>query len=232
MLLDTGASSCALAPDAAEYAGLRYDHRVVVETEAGARTVAASIARVAVGNMEAFDAEVVVQPLDGVRKVDPKADGVLGQSFLGRLPFLVDYKRKRLLIGAEAEERSVGLGAPLPAERLDGRMVVPVTLTEGGRPWWLALDSGSRYMLIECGGGCPRLAVHTGIGAIRTNFGECNVEQGRLRRVQVGDFALSRPEALLLDRTPGPGREEGLLPARMFSAVYVDAARRQVRLAR
>src|SRR5215471_14835125 len=141
MLLDTGASSCALAPDAAERAGLHYNHRVVVETEVATRTVAAASARVEVGSLEAFDAEILVESIDGVRKVDPKADGILGQSFLSRFPFLVDFKRRSLLIGGEAEERGVTLGTLLAAEQVEGRLVVPVTLVDGGRPWRLALDS-------------------------------------------------------------------------------------------
>jgi clan AA aspartic protease (TIGR02281 family) len=232
MLLDTGASSCVLAPDAAERAGLRYNHRVVVETEAGTRTVGASTAQVRVGNIEAFDAEIVVQPIDGIRKVDRKADGVLGQSVLGRFPFLVDYRKRRLLIGREAEESGAALGTLLAAEQVEGRLVVPVTLVKGGRPWRLAFDSGSRYLLLECGGGCPRFVEHTGIRTIYTNLGDCKVEQGYLRRVQVGDVTVARPETLLIHRMPRPGREEGLLPAHMFSAVYVDAARNQIRLAR
>jgi hypothetical protein len=232
MLLDTGASSCALAPEAAQRAGLSYHHRVVVEAESGARTVAAANARVGVGAIEAFDVEILAQPVEGVRKVDPKADGVLGESFLSRFPFLIDYKKKRLRIGPEADERAAALGAPLAAEQVEGRPVVLVRLAEGGRLWHLALDSGSQRLLVECGEGCPRLAEHTGAGTIRTNLGECKAEQGYLRRVEIGDMAVARPEVLLVDRVPRSTREEGLLPAHMFSAVYVDAGHNQVRLAR
>ena len=232
MLLDTGASSCALNPEAARKAGLIYNHRVVVDTSAGSRTVPAANARVAVGSVEAFDAEILAQSIDGVRGVDSSVDGVLGQSFLGRFPYLIDYKKKRLLIGPEANERAATLGEALQAEQIEGRMVVGVKLAEGGRNWWLALDSGSQRLLVECGNGCPRLAEHIGDGEIRTNFGSRKAERGYLRRAEVGKLAIARPEALLIEGAPRPGREDGLLPARLFSAVYVDAARNQVRVAR
>jgi hypothetical protein len=232
MLLDTGASSCALTPEAARTLGLIYDHRVVVDTKAGSRVVPAVAAQIAVGDIQAIDAEILAQPIDAVRRVDPKADGVLGQSFLGRFPFLIDYKKKLLLIGPEADERATALGAPLPFEPIEGRPVVSVTFGDNGRPWHLALDSGSRYLLVECGHGCPRLAEHLGIGGIQTNLGECTAEHGYLRRVQIGDAAIARPEALLLETPPQSAREEGLLPTRYFSAVYVDASHNQVRLAR
>ena len=118
MVLDTGASSCALAPEAADRVGLRYDHRVVVESTTGTMTVGAGIANISLGDNQTADAEILRQPVDAVRGVDPRADGVLGQSFLGRFPYLINYKKKRLWIGPEADEQAVALGAPLAAERV------------------------------------------------------------------------------------------------------------------
>src|SRR5215471_14965319 len=138
MLVDTGASSCMLSTEAATSAGLVYDHRVVVA------------------------------PIDAVRQVDPKADGILGQSFLGRFPYLIDYRKKRLMIGGEAEEQSVVLGGTLAADQVDGRIVVPVSFGGGGKSWRLVLDSGSRRLLLECGTGCPRIE-RTGTGEMVTN---------------------------------------------------------------
>jgi clan AA aspartic protease (TIGR02281 family) len=232
MLLDTGASSCALTPEAARKAGLKYDHRVAVDTAAGSKVVPAGTARVSVGNVEAFDTEILAQSIDAVKTVDRNVDGVLGQSFLGRFPFLIDYKNKHLLIGVEADERAATVGAPIDTEEVAGRMVLPVALAEHGRTWRLALDSGSRRLLVECGYGCPRLAEHMGEAQIRTNAGDCSARQGYLRRIEIGKLAIGRVETLLIESAPQPGREEGLLPTAMFSAVYVNAGRNQVRLQR
>ena len=227
MLLDTGASSCALTPEAARRAGLAYDHRVVVETPAGNVVVPAATAHVELGTHN-LDAEILAQPLDGVRNVDSAADGVLGQSFLGRFPVLIDYKNKRLLIGAEAEQQSGTLSSPVSAERVQGRMVVPVTLGDG-KTWRLALDSGSERLLLECGRGCPRLAGYPGDTTILTNAGERQAQTGVVKGVRIGPIALSRAETLVITRTPAADREDGLLPAHLFSVVYVDPARNQVR---
>jgi hypothetical protein len=72
----------------------------------------------------------------------------------------------------------------------------------------------------------------TGTGKIVTNAGERDVEQGVVKRIEVGDVAILRAETLVVQKAPGAGREDGLLPARLFSAVYVDAGRGQVRLGR
>jgi hypothetical protein len=76
------------------------------------------------------------------------------------------------------------------------------------------------------------LAEHIGVGRILTNFGDRKVDQGYLRRAQVGDLAIARPEVLLIESVAPSNREDGLLPTRIFSAVYVDASHSQVRLAR
>jgi hypothetical protein len=79
--------------------------------------------------------------------------------------------------------------------------------------------------------GCPRME-RTGTGKIVTNAGHRDVEQGVLKRIDVGELAILRAETLLVEDSPGSGREDGLLPTHLFSAVYVDAGRRLVRLGR
>src|SRR5215472_2528939 len=85
MLVDTGASSCTLSNEAATAAGLVYDHRVMVATAAGEHVLpAAGETRVQAGTVQASGVEMLAGPIDAVRQVDPNADGILGQSFLGR----------------------------------------------------------------------------------------------------------------------------------------------------
>ena len=232
MLVDTGASSCTLSNEAATAAGLVYDHRVMVATAAGEHVLpAAGETRVQAGTVQASGVEMLAGPIDAVRQVDPNADGILGQSFLGRFPYLIDYRKKRLMIGGEAEEQSVVLGGTLAADQVDGRIVVPVSFGGGGKSWRLVLDSGSRRLVLECGTGCPRIE-RTGTGEMVTNAGRRDVEVGVAKRIEVGEIAIARAEALLVRNASDAGREEGLLPTHLFSTVYVDARRGQVRLGR
>jgi hypothetical protein len=232
MMIDTGASSCSLTPKAARAARLTVDHQVALTTLAKERLVpAASNVPVRVGSVEAGGVEFLAMELDAVRTVDSRADGVLGQSFLSRLPYLIDYRRKFLWLGDEAGRQGGRLGTEIVAERAYGRMVLPVGMGPGSGRWRLALDSGASGLVMRCGGHCPQLWNARRGDAILTNSGACAVRRGIVRRVVVGTTIVRSVEAALLDGQ-ALSFEDGVLPANWFSAVYVDSARNLVRLAK
>ncbi len=233
MLIDTGTSSCALSPEAAHAAGLVFDTRVRLATISGEHLVpAARATRVRVGPVEADGIEVLSQTIDATRRLDPKVDGLLGQSFLSRRPYLIDYRRRRIWFGEAATRQSSRLGAAVHAESSYGRMVLPVEIERGVRRWRLVLDSGAASLIVQCGTRCPHLSeVRAGARAI-TNSGERPAQQGLLGRVQVGALSVVRAPAVLVETAPLSNQEDGLLPAAWFSAVYVDSGRGLVRLAK
>ncbi len=230
MLIDTGAASCMLTPNAARKAGLAYNHRVILTSLGGEKIIpAASNNRVEVGAGEESGVDIVVIELPQVRMLDGRADGVLGQSFLGRSAYLIDYRSKRLWRGDEAIERADRLPIAVTAGQLHGRTVLPVTLEPGGRPWRLTLDSGATNLVVECSERCPQVGEIQQSGRLVTYVGERSVSHGRLRHVEIGGVTLSPVDAVLVDSKAPDGEDDGVLPARWFSAVYVDG--RVVRLA-
>ena len=64
-----------------------------------------------------------------------------------------------------------------------------------------------------------------------TNAGAWTVQRGRMAALTVGGVTLHDVEVGVVEAPPPP-QEDGLLPARLFSAVYVDSERNVVRLAR
>jgi len=232
MLRDSGATSCALTPDAARAAGLVYDHQVLLNAVIGGeRPLPAAYATVRVESIEANSVEVLVDRLECLQRLNTKADGILGQSFLGRFPYLVDYQRKQLLLGDDARRASFQVGPEVPVTQSSGGIIVAVTLDPEMRPWRMILDMGARDLILQCGSKCPQLSGPEHAGLIVTNAGDRRVRRARTARLEVGGLAISHAEVYLLD-TPGSADHDGLLPARWFSAVYVDAGRNVVRLAR
>ncbi|HLK62495.1 MAG TPA: aspartyl protease family protein [Bryobacteraceae bacterium] len=231
MMLDTGAASCSLSPDAAKTAHLALDHRVVLTTIVGERVVpGASNAHLRIGTSEARGVEVLAMEPDAVRAAIGPVDGVLGQSFLSKFPYLIDYRDQRLWLGAAAVRRALDLPAEIGAERSEGRVVVPVAIGAGVGPWRLTLDSGATAIVLRCGGRCPKLRKARSGDRIVTNAGSsARVRHGMLPAVRVGDKVLEWAEAALIDG-PASTSEDGVLPANWFSAVFVDPARSIVRL--
>ena len=71
-----------------------------------------------VGSARASGLEIVASPIAQLRKIDRKAHGVLGQNFLGRSAYLIDYARKKLWLGEDAKQRADELPFVLSAQQM------------------------------------------------------------------------------------------------------------------
>ena len=223
MLLDTGADASLLSPQAAQRAGLDFDHRVILTTLAGERIVPGdSDNSISIGGAEEFGLQILVLELPTVKAIDRAADGVLGQSFLSRSAFLLDYQKKRLWLREDATEQAARLPHSVSATNSRGRTVIPVGLDPEGRTWQLALDSGTTNLVVDCSERCPRAWGLERDGHLTTHAGERAVMRGNLQQVALGDSKLPSTEAVLLEGDAPEGWDDGVLPARWFSAFYVS----------
>jgi hypothetical protein len=138
-LIDTGAQSSAVRLDVAEKLHLRPAYRLDIATSAGSHEMIGTIAdRVSLGDRSVERVELVMHDLAGVRCVDRNIQGVLGQNFLSKFNYLLDYKNRRLVFDDAPEPP---LGTRIRFERIDE---CPVIRIEGPRkPLRLVLDSGS-----------------------------------------------------------------------------------------
>lgn len=227
MLVDTGAESCMLTPRAAKAAGLRFDAKVRMETVTGAALVPVSSANeVRVGGDSRTGVEFAVSALAGIRQVDERVDGVIGQSFLRQAPYLIDYRAKKLWLDDEAAERGQRLPLALTSAENPRQTIVPVAIGKEKAVRQLMLDSGSSDLILECSERCPKLGRVEEFD-VRTNQGSGRMQRGVLAAVEVGGAVLHmRPAAL---REQASGERDGLLPAAWFAAVYVDSPNHVVR---
>jgi len=223
MLIDTGAYSCMLTPDAARRAGLSLDHRTILTTLTGEKTVPGALHNlVQAGTNSESDVDILVTELAQLRQLDGKVDGVLGQSFLSRSAYLLDYHMKRLWLGDEAIAQAGRLPIAVASARSHGRTMLPVVLAPGGAPWRLTLDSGASHVVIACGDRCPG-ARGVQEGVLLTSYvGERTVPVGTLRYVEIGGVRMPPAEAVLVDSPALDGGDDGVLPTNWFSAVYAN----------
>ncbi len=225
MLIDTGADSCMLTPKAAAAAGVAFDGRVSVASVTGDRLErVSSHNEVRVGDRARSGVEFAVSSLDGLRQVDTRVDGVIGQSFLRQAPYLIDYRARMLWLDDEAVARGSQLESVIESAADSRETVVPVAI--GGQTRRLMLDSGASDLILECDNGCPKLMSVESV-SVRTNQGAGQAQRGVLPAMEIGGARwTSRPAALLARAT---SERDGLLPASLFAAVYVDAPHHLVR---
>lgn len=225
MLVDTGADASLLTPQAARKASLKLDHRVLLTTLTGEKIVSGASGNVIqVGEVEESGLKILVVELPSGESVTAEADGVLGQSFLSRRPYLLDYQQKRLWFGEEATALSANLPHQIAATHTLGRTVLQVALDNGGATWQLTLDSGSTSLVVDCSERCPRAWGVQRDSRLLTHAGERSVLRGTLRQVRLGDLPMATTEAVLLDAATERAGDDGVLPTRLFSAFYVNGA--------
>jgi predicted aspartyl protease len=231
LLVDTGASSTSLSREAARLAGLQAAYAVQLTTLTGETIVPAALAKaVSTGGAALQGVEVLIADPLAIRTVEPKADGVLGQSFLSRIPWMIDYRNRRFVTG----ETAVLLSRAIPefaCERADdSRLVLPLTI--GKATFRVALDSGASALVLHCGSGCPRLEDPDPSRQILTTTGSARATFGRLRDIAAGPVALKRANAVLIEKPPLAPSIHGVLPATWFGSVFVDPQSATMRLAK
>lgn len=208
-LLDTGAQSNVLDPELARRLGLKGVQAVEVATVNG--TLLAPLApdvTITVDGKSSGPVEVIWYPLEAARRVDPGIEGVLGQAFLSRFRYVIDYKNKKLLLDPAAEPP----GVKVPLHWIHGR---PTLHAADGTRW--VIDSGAPLPILFRG---PAVAA-SGNGFVATSAaGSLAAGRDRLDSVVFGDLRLTRLSVAIL---PADGHEEdGLLPASLFRSVYLN----------
>jgi len=205
--VDTGAESCSALPAVWQTAGLTAAYRVeLVSSAGGAELVPATkVVRLEAGGAAAEGVEVLMHDLSAVRAIAPDVVGVLGQSFLGRFEFVLDYAEGSLRIGTRLE------GPRLPLVQREHRMLIRARA--GRRELKLVLDSGASNLVLHGPGG-DTAALLTG------NTGSRAVRRGRTRELTVGGVVLRDVETAWVPEKMEAA--DGLLPASLFPKVYVN----------
>src|SRR5215207_8545056 len=225
-LLDTGTNSTILTPELAASLGLRPVGRVTLITVGGERDVPrALLHKVAVGGSTSADVEVLVSGLEQVRKLDWRVSGVLGQNFLGRFNYTLDYDGRTV-------EFHGGGGVPPAGERVsfamgEGKLIVGAFCgAPDPRVLRLVVDAAATdLVLFDDSRGSLALALSArSVGLLQTESGSGEARLARLRSLRVGDSKLEDVPVALLRGPAGHvvRAEDGLLPTSLFSAIYIN----------
>lgn len=229
-LLDTGTSTTLITAEFAQVLRLRPVDRIELVTVAGSRIVPrAWLESVAVGARSASNQEALISDLREARAVSPEIRGVLGQNFLSRFNYLINYRERRIEFEDGDElERSLS-GERLPIEWREGRALVLArsAATENKRRRFV-LDSGiANLLFFTADWRGLRLDWAQGESQwveARSDLGSRVVWQRRLRRFSIGgaDF-YDLPVVVMESKTAQAGRiEDGLLPTILFQQVYFN----------
>jgi predicted aspartyl protease len=161
MLVDTGAQSTSLRPRLTDAAGLRPTFAVELQRVGGTSVVpVAKARRVSVGGLDMEEVEVLLAEPPNVKSLGP-LDGVVGQSFLSRTNYWLDYGGRKIVWDPDGKLVERLEGNRVPFEFEDGRPAVQAKVGRDQRR--LVLDSGASHLILftENGKGAPAARVDT-----------------------------------------------------------------------
>jgi len=203
MMVDTGNASSLIRPQAAQKLGARATYSVEQVTSAGVRRVPVMVIdQLTVGPVidRQIEAMIGAVAMDGV-------DGVLGQSWLVRHDYLLDYHNRLLVLDGVAPDGAMRTDL----RSVDGRPAVAALVD--GVALDLVVDSGSDILVLF------EHKLHSaGEATLSTNGQSTGAELGSARVALFG----TREQRMTVARVNSPQLSGGLLPANTFRAIYVS----------
>ena len=225
-LLDTGTAVTRVDAELAREMALPCVGSTDVVTLAGRQAVGRYRAsQLAVGPHVLERVDVLAGPALGLPHVGATIRGVLGQSALARISYGIDYRRRRIVFRRPSGDRL----ARVPLAWREGRPAA--VARDGDALLALVLDSGlDQPVLFEKAG---RRVAYPDVRGLRyaasTSAGRADLRAVTMPGLDLGTLRLRGLRAAVVDDAAAGGREEdGLLPARLFAAVYFDRAAAEI----
>ena len=228
-LLDTGTNSTMIDSELAERVDLHpIDRTILVSVTSEQPVVRGTIQSLSLGEKTVERIEVLSSDVSQLRTLDPKVRGVLGQNFLSRFNFLLDYK-KRLVEFEDGGSLKVKLkGNHVPVELDEGRLMLNAYAALNREvPARLVLDSGTRVHVIF-GDAIRKLEL---VGeteqAETSNSALINGKRlptSQLKSLKIGDEIFHELQTILVFENAGSQlrSEDGLLPTVLFNSIYFN----------
>jgi predicted aspartyl protease len=241
-VIDTGTNTTLIDPGLAVRLQLKPAGRKTLTTLSGPLTTRRYLLdTISIGGETRSGPEALEQPLTQLQRFDPDIQGIIGFDFLSAFSFRIDYERARLDLYAAGEVPEIAGGVRVPLRIVDDHILVRVVSADADQgSWFLALDSGvSQLLIFE-----NRLALRESVVAskssvrgtasnsfaadrtrqVATNLSSTTARAITLDEISIGNLNLERVPTVSLPAPPAAlaVSEDGLLPACMFNAVFVD----------
>lgn len=221
-MLDTGASGSTVFGRLARDLALAPVARTSVISAVGRHDrVVVRLGRVSLGDAQVQD---LLPSLEAAPQLDlggVTVQGILGQDFLSRFDYTLDYRRRRIVWASAGGGRAAGNDERLTLCRSEGRFLVELPQGDN-RLVHFVPDSGTNALVVFDRPGAWTLPADPvgGRYEISDLSGRRGVETRRIRELQIGGYTLRNQVAAVLSRPRGtPSEEDGLLPLHLFASV-------------
>ncbi len=220
-LLDTGSTHSAVTEALAAALDARPVAQTVMTTSSGSvGCLVVQVSDIAIGPARVDRLDATALPLGAAAALGERIDGIIGQDFLSRFNFTVDYERSRLFWNDEAPTDP---GTRLTLTASAGRFFVtlPQHSDTEANPLRLVPDSGADAVILFGNQSARQLQLIDEPHAMRLDSlaGAVTIRPAVIETLQVGAATLRHQRAAIIAvKTPGEDGD-GLLPLHVFASV-------------
>jgi hypothetical protein len=224
-LVDTGSTHTAITAALALALGAPPVAQTTMRASGGTLAcVVVALPLVGVGIATVDGLMATVLPPQAAGALGPGIDGVLGQDFLSRFRFTIDYGHSRIVWH---EATYVPTGERLTLVPSDDRWLVELPPRAGAPAYHFVPDSGADTLVLYGQTVADRVVTEWrgGPAALGSLTGTRTLRAGIVDRLQVGAASVDRQPAVVFPERSA-GDVDGLLPLHVFDRVFFNAAER------
>lgn len=218
-VFDTGTESSIIDSRLAGKLDISPVDRVVVFSPTGDKVLAKGFAsEIEVGPVKILHSEMVFGELDSLHAINPHIRGILGQNVLSHFDYMIDYAHSMIEFESPTNSLKPINGTKTPLIRRHGCAILtghPAL----GPDVHLVLDSGSSDLVLYSTKTADS-ASFTG-AKLQTSSGPVETMTAVIPRIDVGNVTLRGLRTAFVKKNQVP-EIDGLLPTRLFSAVYFN----------
>ena len=229
-IFDTGASATIIDSEIAKQLSLHSAEAASINSGAMTNVVTCyRLDNLTLGAKSVENLTVPCAELSEIHSIGPKIRGVLGQDFLSRFNYILNYRDQRIEFEENGEFENNLRGTRMAVDRDRGRVIIavqPSSQRKQASPF--VLDSGAARMVVfKAALGNFEVVMDHGLDGIAygsTVLGKQMAATGRLQSIRVGDERLPDvPVRIVENREALKGRpEHGLLPTSLFRSIYFN----------
>jgi hypothetical protein len=222
-LLDTGSDVTIVSTALARKLALTTQQSAHLTTITGTQTVEASrLDKLAIGGVEVEQLPVFEEELSSLRGADSRIAGIIGQDFLSRFNYLLDYHTRSIRFEEGNDVRDEIDGDEVSVET-DKNLMILAAKAEflGHADLHLILDSGANTVVLV---GSASNTLHCAADQEDTQIsssGEAIVRLGQVDLTVSSHKFRNLPVTLTISAPPHTA-EDGLLPMALFDAIYIN----------
>lgn len=232
-IFDTGASSTVIDHELAKQLEAPIIGSTTVITAAGSKVASRySLNTLSAGPKSVENLTVLSTEMREIRSINSKIRGILGQDFLSRFNYILNYRERRIEFEVDHELETQLSGARLTVERDRGRMLIEARPSSSSKDSArLVIDSGASSVVVfgdwrESGFDMEiDLSGMKGMVNVSGIVGSQVVRTGAIQKLQIGEEKFTNLAVRIGQsrKTVESRAENGLLPASLFRVIYFNS---------